>query len=111
MLAFDILFCSSASMCPSLAIILPRWRELTFLHAPMGVFQSTPTMVNALIIKNVPFSRVSENEMLDEIISQTNYCDINSFPSSNNNILIDIDPDINNLIPNGLKNQCKCNDT
>ena len=50
---------------------------------------------------------VSENEMLDKIITQNNYCDINSFPSSNNDILTDLDPDINNLIPN----QCKGYDT
>ena len=49
--------------------------------------------------------------MLDKIITQNDYCDINSFPSSNNDILTDLDPDINNLIPNGLKNQCKGYDT
>ena len=62
----------------------------------------TPTMVNTLSMKFIPFASVS-NEMLDKIISQNKYCDINSFPSSYNDILTDIDPDINNLIPNGLK--------
>ena len=57
-------------------------------------------MANTIIMKNLPFANVSENEMLDKTISQNNYYDINSFPSSNNDILTDIDPDINNLIPN-----------
>ena len=60
-------------------------------------------MANTLSIKDLPFASVSENEMLDKIITQNNYCDINSFPSSSNDILTDLDPDINNLIPNGLK--------
>ena len=64
-------------------------------------------MVNTLSMKDLPFASVYENEMLDKIITQNNYCDINSFPSSNNDILSDLDPDINNLIPNGLKNECK----
>ena len=52
-----------------------------------GCIQSTPTMVNTLIMKNLLFDSVSENEMLDKIISQNNYCDINSLPASNNDIL------------------------
>ena len=76
-----------------------------------GCIQSTLTMANTLSIKDLPFASVSENEMLDKSITQNNYCDINSFPSSNNDILTELDPDINNLIPNGLKNQCKGYDT
>ena len=34
-----------------------------------------------------------------------------SIPSTKNDILSDIDPDINNLFPNDLKNQCKNYDT
>ena len=68
-------------------------------------------MANTLSIKDLPFASVSENEMLDKIITQNNYCDINSFPSSNNGLDPDLDPDINNLIPNGLKNPCKGYDT
>ena len=68
-------------------------------------------MANTYCMKDLPFASVSENEMLDKIITQNNYCDINSFPSSYNDILTDLDPDINNLIPNGLKNQCKGYDT
>ena len=49
--------------------------------------------------------------MLETIRPQNIYCDINSFPSSNNDILSDIDPAINNLIPNGWKNQCNGYDT
>ena len=68
-----------------------------------GCIQSTRTMANTYCMKDLPFASVSDNEMLDKIITQNNYCDINSFPSSNNDILTDLDPDINNLIPNGLK--------
>ena len=68
-------------------------------------------MANTYCMKDLPFASVPEKEMLDKIITQNNYCGINSFPSSNNDILTDLDPDINNLIPNGLKNQCKGYDT
>ena len=68
-------------------------------------------MANSLFMDNLPFANVSENVMLDKNRSQNNYCDINSLPSSSNDILTDIDPDINNLNPNGLKNQCKSYDT
>ena len=81
------------------------------LSSTHGCIQITPTMANTLSMKDLPFANVSENEMLDKIITQNNYCDINSFPSSNNDILTDLDPDINNRIPNGLKNQCKDYDT
>ena len=64
-------------------------------------------MANSLFMDNLPFANVSENVMLDKNRSLNNYCDINSLLSSNNDILTDIDPDINNLNPNGLKNQCK----
>ena len=60
-------------------------------------------MANSLPMDNLPFTNVSENVMLVKNISQNNYCDINSLPSSNNDILTDIDPDINHLNPNGLK--------
>ena len=49
--------------------------------------------------------------MVDKDRSQNKSCYIHSLPSSNNDILTDIDPDINNLILNGLKNQCKSYDT
>ena len=62
------------------------------------------TQVNSLFMDNLPFANVSENVMLDKNRSQINFCDINSLPSSNNDILTDIDPDINNVTPNGLKN-------
>ena len=76
-----------------------------------GCIQSTPNMANTYCMKALPFASVSGNEMLDNIITQNNYCGINSFPSSNNDILTDLDPYINNLIPNGLKNHCKGYDT
>ena len=76
-----------------------------------GCIQSTLTMVNTLSMKDLHFAGVSDNEMLDKIISQNKYCDINNCPSSYNDILTDIDHDINNLIPNELINQCKGYDT
>ena len=67
--------------------------------------------INSLFMDTLPFANVSENVMLDKNRSHNNYCNINSLPSSNNDLLTDIDPDINNLNPNGLKNQCKSYDT
>ena len=49
--------------------------------------------------------------MFDRNIHQNVYCDINNLPSSNIDVLNGIDPDINNLIPNCIQNQCKCYDT
>ena len=62
-------------------------------------------MANSLFMDNLPFANVSENVMLDKNRSQNNNCDINSLPSANNDniILTDIDPDINNVTPKGLK--------
>ena len=68
-------------------------------------------MANSLFMDNLPFANVFETVMLDKNRSKNNYCDINSLPSSNNDILTDIDLDINNRNPNGLKNQCKSYDT
>ena len=59
----------------------------------------------------VPFTNVADNVMLDRNRSLNIYRDINNLPSSNNDVLNDIDPHINNLISNGLKNQCKGFDT
>ena len=49
--------------------------------------------------------------MFGRNINQNVCCDINNLPSSNNDVLNDIDPDINNLIPNCIQNQCKSYDT
>ena len=49
--------------------------------------------------------------MFDRNINQNVCCDIKNLPSSNNDVLNDIDPDINNLIPNCMQNQCKGYDT
>ena len=68
-------------------------------------------MANSLIMANLPFANVADNVMVDETITQNVYCNIHKLPSSNNDVLNDIDPDINNLIPNCLKNQCKAYDT
>ena len=68
-------------------------------------------MANSLIMDNLPFANVADNVMVDETITQNVYCNINKLPSSNNDVLNDIDPDINNLIPNCFKNQCQVFDT
>ena len=68
-------------------------------------------MADHLTLNNLPFANVADNAWLDNYRSHNNYFDINNLPSSNNDILTDIYPDINNLIPNGLKNQCKGYDT
>ena len=73
--------------------------------------QCTPTMANSLIVDYLPFANVADNVMLDRNRSQNIYRDINNLSSPNTNVLNDIDPDINNLIPNGLKHQCKGYDT
>ena len=64
-------------------------------------------MANSLILDNLPFANVADNVMFDRNMNQNGYCDINNVPSSNNDVLNDIDPDINNLIPNCMQNQCK----
>ena len=68
-------------------------------------------MANSIILENLPFANVADNVMFDRNINQNGYCDINSLPSSNNDVLNDIDPDINNLIPNCMQNQCNGYDT
>ena len=68
-------------------------------------------MTNSIIIDKLPFANVADNVMFQKNIIQNVYCNINNLLSSNNDVLNDIDPDINNLIPNCLKNQCKVYDT
>ena len=74
-----------------------------FFTCTRGCIQNTPTMANYLFMDNLPFANVSENVMLDKNRSQNSYGDFNRVLSSNNDLLTDIDPDINNLNPNGLK--------
>ena len=57
-------------------------------------------MANSLIMDCLPFVNVVDNVMLDRNRSHHIYRDIYNLPSSNNDVLTDIDPDINNLIPN-----------
>ena len=45
--------------------------------------------------------------MFERNINQNVHCDIDNLPSSNNDVLNDIDPDINNMIQNCMQNQCK----
>ena len=68
-------------------------------------------MTNHLILSNLPFANVADNSWLDNYTSHNNYYDFNNLPSSNNDILTEIDPDIINMIPNGLKNKSKGYDT
>ena len=68
-------------------------------------------MANSLFMDNLPFANVSDNVIIDKNRLHNNYCDINSLPPSNNDILTDIYPDINNRNPNELKNRCKSYDT
>ena len=68
-------------------------------------------MANSLILDNLPFANVADNVVFDRNINQNVYSNINNLPSSNNDVLNDIDPDINNLIPNCIQNQCKGYDT
>ena len=57
-------------------------------------------MANSLILDNLPFVDVTDNVVFDRNINQNVYSDINNLPSSNNDVLNDIDPYIYNLIPN-----------
>ena len=57
----------------------------------------------------LPFANVAEDIMLDD--QQNNNGNNNLLHSTNNNMLANIDPDINNMNPNSLKNQCKYYDT
>ena len=84
------------------------FKLVTYTH---GCTQRSLTMANHLTLDNLPFANVADNAWLDNNRSHNNSYDINNLPSSNNDILTDIDPDINNLTPNGLKNQCKGYDT
>ena len=76
------------------------FKLFTYTH---GCTQRSLTMANHLILNNLPFVNVSDNAWLDNCRPHNNYYDINNLPSSNNDILTDIDPDINNLVPNGCK--------
>ena len=62
-------------------------------------------MANSLILDNLPVANVADNVVFDRNINQNVYSDINNLPSSNNDVLNDIDPDINNLIPNCIQNK------
>ena len=56
-------------------------------------------------IYGLPLVNMVENIMLDD--QQNN----NYLHSTNNNMLANIDPDIDNMSPNCFKNQCKYYDT
>ena len=66
-------------------------------------------MANAQFMHNLPFANVAENAFKDNNTSE--YNNVNLIPSTNNDMLADIDPDINNIFLNDLKNQCKNYDT
>ena len=54
---------------------------------------------------DVPFGNVAESIILDG--QQNNYDKFNYIHSTNNNMLTNIDPGINNMNPNGLKINAK----
>ena len=58
---------------------------------------------------SLPFANVTENIMLND--QQKLYKKAQYLYCTNNDMLANIDPDINNLNPNGLTNQCKYYDT
>ena len=80
--------------------------ESTVLQA-RGCIQCTLTMANSLIMDYLPFANVVDNVILDRNRSQHMNRDIYNLPSSNNDVLNDIDPDINNRILSGLKTNAK----
>ena len=81
---------------------------MSYCHVHVDYKLYTYTYLN---LNNLPFANVGDNAWLDIYRSHNIYYDINNLPSSNNHIFTDIDPDINNMIPNGLKNKCKGYDT
>ena len=67
------------------------------------------TMANNHSMAGLPFANVAETIILDG--QQNNYDKFNYIHSTNNDMLTNIDPDVNNMNPNSLKNQCKNYDT
>ena len=57
----------------------------------------------------LPFANVAEDIMLYD--QQNNNGNNNLLHSTNNDMLANIDPDVNNMNPNSFKNQCKYYDT
>ena len=66
-------------------------------------------MANIHLMDSLPFANVTENIMLND--QQKLYKKARYLYCTNNDMLANIDPDINNLNPNGLTNQCKYYDT
>ena len=66
-------------------------------------------MANIHLMDSLPFANVTENIMLND--QQKLYKKAQYLYCTNNDMLANIDPDINNLNPNGLTNQCKYYDT
>ena len=66
-------------------------------------------MANNNVMYGLPFANLPEKIMLDH--QQNNDDKTNYLHSTNNDILADIDPDINNMNPNGIQKQCRYYDT
>ena len=66
-------------------------------------------MANNNVMYGLPFANLPEKIMLDD--QQNNDDKTNYLHSTNNDMLADIDPDINNMNPNGLQKQCRYYDT
>ena len=66
-------------------------------------------MANNNVMYGLPFANLPEKIMLDD--QQNNDDKTNYLHSTNNDMLADIDPDINNMNPNGLQKHCRYYDT
>ena len=65
-------------------------------------------MANQHNFDTLPFPNVDENKILDK---NNNHYNSNFLLSTHYDTLADIDPDVNNTLPNELRNQCKSYDT
>ena len=66
-------------------------------------------MANHNLMDSLTFANVTENIMLND--QKNNYKKTQHLYCTNNDMLANIDPDINNMNPNGLTKQCKYYDT
>ena len=62
-------------------------------------------MANDHSMAGLPFANVAETIIRDG--QQNEFDKFNYIHSTNNDMLTNIDPDVNNMNPNSLKNQCK----
>ena len=72
-------------------------------HQTTEYIKLIQTMANDHSMAGLPFANVAETIILDG--QQNNYDKFNYIHSTNNDISTNIDPDVNNMNPNGQKNQ------